>query len=58
MIHAVFGQLDVPVAELIPNKIIHFGKRDPKLEFVHVLRHFFYDMITLGHDPSVRRAEV
>ena len=49
--------LDVPVAELVPHKVVDFLDRDAQLEFVHVIRDSGNSLIHAGQDPFVLRAD-
>ena len=43
---ARFYELDIPIAEIIPHKIIDFRKCDAKFKFLQILCHFFHQRIT------------
>ena len=53
IVHSLFYKLDIPVAELIPDKVVHLLEGNAQLEFIHVLRHFPDQLIALGKDPAV-----
>ena len=47
IIQSGLHHLDVPVAELIPDKIVHLLYGDTKLEVLHIVGHFFDQDIAL-----------
>ena len=57
MIDPVFCQLYIPVAELVPYKVVYFLHRNPQLVFVHVLSHIFCKRIDSGQNPAVSRLQ-
>ena len=53
VINTVLGNLNIPVAEFIPDEIIDLGQSNTKLEFIHILGHIFDQVVAFGHDPAV-----
>ena len=49
-----FYHLDIPVAELLPDKIIHLLESDSQLISVHIFRHVFCQCIYFGQNPAIR----
>ena len=49
-----FYHLDVPVAEFLPDKIIHFLYCDTHLVFFHVICYLFGNCVEHGKNPFIR----
>ena len=52
------GDLNIPVAEHIPNKIIQLGNSDTQFKPLQVVRHFLSQGIDLGEDPLVLNRQI
>ena len=57
VIDPVFRELNIPVAELIPDEVINLLHGNAQLKLVHVFRHVFCKGVDPGQDPAVRRRQ-
>ena len=49
--------LDVPVAELLPDKVVDLLNCDTQLIFIQILRYLFCQRIYLGENPLIRSGQ-
>ena len=52
-VEAGLGQLDVPVAVVVPDKVIDLARGHAQLKVVHVLADFLHHVVQAGEDPLV-----
>ena len=45
MVNTIFCKLDIPVTELIPDKVIYLLYGNTQFEVIHVVGHIFYQSI-------------
>ena len=57
-LHADFGDLDIPVAEIIPQKVIELLHGDAKLEFLKILGDLLCHLVEGADDPAVGLRQV
>ena len=55
---AGFGELDIPVAIVVPDEIVHLLGCHAQLVLVHILRDLGDDRVELGEDPLVLQLQV
>ena len=55
---AGLDQLDIPVAENIPDKVVQLADSDAQLELFQVVGHFTDQLIKLGEHPLVLDGEL
>ena len=57
LVKSGLDHLDIPVAELVPHKVIDLLDCDAKLEFIHIIRNSLNCIIQAGQDPLVLRLD-
>jgi len=58
IVQAGFSQLDVPVAERLPEERVDFRQRHAQVVMIQVPAHFLDDVLQPGQDPAVLQREL
>ena len=58
VVNTVLRDLDIPVAELIPDKIMNFLHCYAEFVFIHILCHIFRDCVCARDNPPVNRHQI
>ena len=55
IIKSRFHHLNIPVTELVPDKVINLLDSDAKLEAFHIVCDLFDKTVQLGNNPAIHR---